>query len=809
VAKTILSVTQSDTNAGTTTAGSTQFWFFGYAPVESNATESTREITWRTAGTLSKLYVRLTANTTSTNGSVTIRKNGADTALSVTVTAGSGAAVIEDASDTVSIAAGDKLCIETVSGGTGTFTFSIISCVFDATTNCSTRWVSKGYGIATASVSHFVPCCGDRSGTTATEANTENTIKTAGTAKNAFINVTANARTTNTTFTLRKNRVDTAITFTYTSGETGIKEDTSNSISYAVDNELDWEITTSTGTQTLTFQCAAIDYETTDKGVLTTGVVGTTSDIVMGEPLTWNFPIGGGMKEAMTTEADAQQKAREAFTFSNLIIYVGTNSWSSAVPFTLRVNGANSALTTSIPFTQTGFFVDTTHTVTVAAGDLVNFQIVSPSMTVSPTATIRQMSVTVTAPSGANIVKTLATETITLSDTGTPIARQTAKIRATATQTISIGETIARLGTKLRPIAAQTITSSENVIRVKGKVKTLATETITITGGTLARLLAKIRAPPAPDTTTISETRQRLGSKSRPLSTQTVALSESSQRIKGAIKALATQTITVGVGTASRLKASLRALAAQTVALTEDLQRTISGAAQNIVRTISQTVVLGESIARLKASQRLTSQTIVIGGGTLTRLMAKIRAVSQTIVIAENVAIETVGQIVRSIVETITISDSIVRRTTKLRVISQTTIITSSVARARGITRIISQTVITGGGTLTRLLAKQRIIIQTITIGGSLVRLAAKLRALSLQTIAFTDSVTGIANAVQANIERLIQEAIIISESITTEVVRASQRFRRIVEPSNRKLKSNHPAYLLATKGQHDDYMEF
>ena len=319
----------------------------------------------RAPGTLSKLYVRLTANTTSTNGSVTIRKNGVDTALTVVVTAGSGAAVIEDTSNSVTVAAGDKLCIETVSGGTGTFTFSIISCIFDATTNCSTRYVTEGYGVATASASHFISIAGSRSGTNSGEANAENTIKTAGTVKNAFINVTANARTNNTTFTLRKNRVDTAIVFTYGSGATGIQEVTGTSVSFAADDELDWEVTTLTGTQTLTFQCLAVDYETTtDNGVLSTGVTGSTSDIVQTTNVTWYYSIGGGMIQGLTTEASAQQKAREAFTFKNLVVFVGNNGLAASATFAFRVNGAD-VISISLTAVATGFFANTANTVTV------------------------------------------------------------------------------------------------------------------------------------------------------------------------------------------------------------------------------------------------------------------------------------------------------------------------------------------------------------------------------------------------------------------------------------------------------------
>ena len=62
----------------------------------------------------------------------------------------------------------------------------------------------------------------------------ESRIKVRGIAKNLYFRMGTNLRTTPTTFTLRKNKVDTALTVTYAAGETGIKEDTTNQVQYEV-----------------------------------------------------------------------------------------------------------------------------------------------------------------------------------------------------------------------------------------------------------------------------------------------------------------------------------------------------------------------------------------------------------------------------------------------------------------------------------------------------------------------------------------------------------------------------------------------
>lgn len=387
--KTILSSSHSNSEAGTTAAGATEFWLFGYASFEKNATESTREIIYRAPGTLSKLYVRVNTNSTSASSTVTIRKNAADTALSVTIGA-AATGEFEDA-DSVTVAAGDKLCIKTVSGGTGTFTMTIVSCIWDATTNCSVRYVAKGYTI-TSTTLNFLPIVGDRSGTTGTEANVENTIKTAGTVKNAAIFVSSNARPNNTPFVVRKNRADTAIVVTFGNIETGHKEDTTNSVSYAVDDELNWGFDPGTGTAALVAQSFAVDYETTTNGVLTRGCVGTTADVIVNSSSTWYFPIGGGNAENVTTESNVQMKAREAFTFKNLVAYTNLNSITASSTINFRVNGANSALTLTIAGSATGFFANTTDSVTVAAGDLIDFQIVTGAT--GTNMSLRQLGIT-------------------------------------------------------------------------------------------------------------------------------------------------------------------------------------------------------------------------------------------------------------------------------------------------------------------------------------------------------------------------------------------------------------------------------
>jgi hypothetical protein len=396
MAKTILAAARGNSGSGTVATGATSYFWPGTSSMATGATEAGREVTWRTPGTISKLYVRIIANATTAPNTLKLRKNGADSGLGVNIPAGAIGA-FEDNSNTVTISSGDKLAYQVINGGGGGISCSLISVIFDAATNCSNRLVSEGYSINTASVTHFLPIVGDRSGTTAVEANTENMIKTSGIIKNAFLNVASNARTTNTIYTLRKNGADTAITFTYGNLETGIKEDTTNLVSVVPDDKLAWSITTGAGTQTSTFQTIALDFEsTTGEGWLSAGCVGASADTVVLEPVTTNYAIGGGMFPA-TSELQHQMKAREAFTFKNLIVYVAINTIDAACTFSLRKNGVN-AMSVTIGPNATGYLANTTDTVAVAEGDLINYRIVTADVVGTQSMTIRQMSITAVAP---------------------------------------------------------------------------------------------------------------------------------------------------------------------------------------------------------------------------------------------------------------------------------------------------------------------------------------------------------------------------------------------------------------------------
>ena len=365
-------------STGITTAGATQYWKVATCALVANAAEANQQLPFRSTGVISKLYVRVIANATSASSSITLRKNGIATAMTVTIGA-AATGVFEDSTNTVTVAAGDKLAFQSVSGGTGTFTMALISVIFDADTNCVSKFAGYGYSHTAASVTNYLSISGSRSVAATIEVNTQNTVKKAGTLKNAYIYVPTNGRTTDTIMRLRQNGASTIITFTIPASTTGLFEDTTNTVSCAVDDEINWEIVSGTGTGTLVPGNFAVDYETTNNGFITSGCVGGSSDITLSPSVTEYYVVGGANIEATTTEAEAQQTARNPFTLSNLTVSVRTNTLTGATPTTvkLRINGADSTQVVSIASAATGFLVDTTHTDIVGPTDTIDFQVIT------------------------------------------------------------------------------------------------------------------------------------------------------------------------------------------------------------------------------------------------------------------------------------------------------------------------------------------------------------------------------------------------------------------------------------------------
>ena len=348
----------------------TRFTNLGSRIVNTNIAETNFQATIRKAGTFSNLYCYVTANTTLVNSTVTLRKSVADTALLVTY--GSGETGIkENTSDTVSFANTDEADHEItvandVSGATS-ITLAVIGVQFVSDTSgesASFYIQSSNAGFNTDSVTNYSMAFGLTDFST-TEAQCQFEVRGSFTSANFSVNIGGNARTTNTTFKTRKNTADGAASVTYTSGETGQKEDTSNTDSLALGDEFGNAIVTSTGGGTIT-----------PRGANST-VYGTSNEFqiyacrpqngVTQASAVTNYNPVYGWYATNGTEANSQYYSRFSFTAKQLVSYIRANSLNGTTNIYLRDNGGDSSLTVAYTTGQTGVKNDTTNSATITA----------------------------------------------------------------------------------------------------------------------------------------------------------------------------------------------------------------------------------------------------------------------------------------------------------------------------------------------------------------------------------------------------------------------------------------------------------
>jgi hypothetical protein len=338
--------------------------------VRPEATEAHVETTIRDAGTIAKLYTYVRLNTATVNSTITLRKNASDTALTVTYTADQTGSK-QDTSNSVAVADTDKVAWKVVvpdEAGTNTMTVTIVGAEFtpDTAENCITFCTSSySTSFSTASVTRFIAPYGYSSYVTA-EADTELGILGSYTATNLYAYASANARTSDTVIRTRVNRVNGNQVITYSSGQTGAKEDTSNSDALVSGDEYNYSLTTGAGAETITLS------------LFTSRLLNTSGSFVMGAQASpWASQNNNNTKFAPVmgflgfnvTEVQDQFLPQTSFTAQNFNTKCASNSFTTgSTTLGVRINGASSSISVSYSAGQTGDKSDTVNTASVSGG---------------------------------------------------------------------------------------------------------------------------------------------------------------------------------------------------------------------------------------------------------------------------------------------------------------------------------------------------------------------------------------------------------------------------------------------------------
>jgi len=332
------------------------------------ATEASRQVTMRVAGTFANLYCRVTSNACTVSSTVTVRKNGAGTALTLTI--GSDATgEFEDATHSDTVAAGDEVNYEVAippEAGTNTMTLSMFGVTFAAATDTATvLTTADSLSFSTASSTQYMSLVNNDVATT--EANAQWTAQGGFTGTHLFVNVSSNARTTNTVFRSRKNTADGNLTLTFGSGETGIKEDTSNTDTLTAGDVYDVSVTTGSGTGSISVPQRAITLISTNRAFPVVGsAIGAVYSPTAG---TTAYLHGGYLPAAKATESEAQLLSRITCTLSHLTAHVSANSVATtATTFKSRIGGADGNQLLSFAAAETGTKTDASNTDALTAG---------------------------------------------------------------------------------------------------------------------------------------------------------------------------------------------------------------------------------------------------------------------------------------------------------------------------------------------------------------------------------------------------------------------------------------------------------
>ena len=225
-----------------------------------NATESNVQVKV-SAGTLRNMYWYSANNTRDGDSTGMYRLNGADSGLGVTILDSVTGPYQNDTSSVI-VAEGDLIAIKTVRGGSGgSIGFTNCSCNFVTTDN---SFISIMAGAATVSptgaTSYYLQVGGENTSTTDTEANNKQRVYVDNFAAGKLrVHLTTNSVASTSTFKLRKNGADTALSINIAASTTGLFEDTTNSVSLASGDDINY-ILNSGGSGSQTIRYASIRF---------------------------------------------------------------------------------------------------------------------------------------------------------------------------------------------------------------------------------------------------------------------------------------------------------------------------------------------------------------------------------------------------------------------------------------------------------------------------------------------------------------------------------------------------------------------
>lgn len=357
-----------------------------HLPTAGETSEANTQITQRTAGVMSNLYAIVADNTFFDDGvsssTLRTRKNGLNGNQVLTIPH-QAIGEFEDTTHTDTIANGDEFNGQVVlpsAIGTKTVSFVVCSVVFNAPNiNTVLRHAATNFADMSDGNSYAFALSDNGDVLNTLFANAEFPFRAAGFIRGLFVKVSSNGNTsagTNTVVTLYKNQVATGLSISIPANETvqTIFENTVDHVSVA-DGDTICLVVDSVNSGAVILEIISVEWASTNfkfHSVFAYSGGGMTQQAGNDDYL----PIGGGgVAFVLEPEANHRTEMQMACTVSHLMTYVSANTVSSFPGFGfgaliyIRKNSASTAVTVSVPEGGTGFYEDTTHSASFAAGD--------------------------------------------------------------------------------------------------------------------------------------------------------------------------------------------------------------------------------------------------------------------------------------------------------------------------------------------------------------------------------------------------------------------------------------------------------
>ena len=335
------------------------------------ATEDFAQAKWYHSATLSKLWVKSNVNTRDGDLVITLRKNGADTGLAVTVPAGT-TGVFEDTSDSVSLADGDLVCYHfSLGGSSGSVQLGAVRVLEDCPSDRATL-ITSGEEAMGALVVHTLSA-GGRTHSASPATLSDFYSQSAITFDKLRVVLSQNSMSASTPFRTEVNGVNGNLDTSIPATTTGAFEDASDSDALAAGDAIRYELDGSGSSIGGTVTPSLVQIRSNQRLLhLISGWhrFQNSNLTIYPEINGWlnNFAAFGA-----STETNMQVALGVVTKLSHFEVNVYDNTLNGDSTAALRVNGADTGLVVTIPAGVSGRFL-VAGEVAVDADDLVNFR---------------------------------------------------------------------------------------------------------------------------------------------------------------------------------------------------------------------------------------------------------------------------------------------------------------------------------------------------------------------------------------------------------------------------------------------------